>query len=305
MKKIALTLTVVVLALLETSGQQDPLYTQYRSNMISVNPAYAGSRDALTVSLLYRNQWVGIEGAPTTQTISVHGPMFNRNLAFGAAIVNDVIGPTRQTGLYGDFAGRIKVGSNSYLAGGIKIGFNFFRSGLTDLSLRDQGDQEFSQNTVSVLPNIGAGVYYYGRRFYAGVSTPKIFQNQLYSEGSDEDAIREKRHYFFITGLILDLSPNLKFKPALLARFVSGAPGSYDLTGSFIISDRLWLGGYYRYEESLGLLVDYNFTTQLKVGYSYDFTLTDLQQFNSGSHEISLIYDFVFQDKKIKSPRYF
>ncbi len=301
---------IVFLALLgSVVAQQDPLYTQYRNNMLSVNPAYAGSREALTVALLHRSQWVGINGAPTTQTLTVHGPLVNPNLGFGASLVHDVIGPTRTTGLYGDLSGRVKLTENGYLAGGIKLGINFFSSNLTTVETGTQGDAAFGQNTSSVLPNLGFGVYYYSPSFYLGVSAPKLIQNVLYADNlpsGEVFEVTEKRHYFAIAGVILELNPNLKFRPSVLARLVDGAPNSLDLTGSFIFADKFWIGAFYRYQESLGMLVDYNFTPQLKVGYSYDYTLTELQNYNSGSHEISVTYDFIFNDaKKIKSPRYF
>ena len=290
-------------------AQQDPLYTQYRNNMLSVNPAYAGSRDALTIGLLHRSQWVGIDGAPTTQTLTIHGPLVNENLGFGFSVVHDKIGPTSSTGLYGDLSGRVKLTSNGYLAGGIKLGLNFFRSNLTDVATGAQGDDPYSQNTSRILPNLGFGVYYYTPKFYLGLSSPKLVQNVLYADdlpSGEVFEVTEKRHYFAIAGVVLELNPNLKFRPSVLARLVEGAPNSLDVTGSFIFADKFWIGGYYRYQESLGILLDYNFTPQLKVGYSYDFTLTELQDYNSGSHEISITYDFIFNDaKKIKSPRYF
>ena len=290
-------------------AQQDPLYTQYRNNMLSVNPAYAGSPDALTIGLLHRSQWVGIDGAPTTQTLTIHGPLVNENLGFGFSVVHDKIGPTSSTGLYGDLSGRVKLTSNGYLAGGIKLGLNFFRSNLTDVAPGAQGDDAYSQNTSRILPNLGFGVYYYTPKFYLGLSSPKLVQNVLYADdlpSGEVFEVTEKRHYFAIAGVVLELNPNLKFRPSVLARLVEGAPNSLDVTGSFIFADKFWIGGYYRYQESLGILLDYNFTPQLKVGYSYDFTLTELQDYNSGSHEISITYDFIFNDaKKIKSPRYF
>ncbi|MGB0176136.1 MAG: PorP/SprF family type IX secretion system membrane protein [Owenweeksia sp.] len=290
-------------------AQQDPLYTQYRNNMLSVNPAYAGSRDALTVGLLHRSQWVGINGAPNTQTLTVHGPLVNRNLGFGFSVVHDQIGPTNSTGLYGDLSGRVRVTRNGYLAGGIKLGINFFQSNLTDVATGTQGDDAYSRNTSRVLPNLGFGLYYYTPKFYMGLSSPKLVQNVLYADdlpSGEVFEVTEKRHYFAIVGVVLELNPNLKFRPSVLARLVEGAPNSLDLTGSFIIADKFWIGAFYRYQESLGVLLDYNFTPQLKVGYSYDFTLTELQNYNSGSHEISITYDFIFNDaSKIKSPRYF
>ncbi|MBF98194.1 MAG: hypothetical protein CMI36_04315, partial [Owenweeksia sp.] len=214
-------------------AQQDPLYTQYRNNMLSVNPAYAGSRDALTIGLLHRSQWVGIDGAPTTQTLTIHGPLVNENLGFGFSVVHDKIGPTSSTGLYGDLSGRVKLTSNGYLAGGIKLGLNFFRSNLTDVATGAQGDDAYSQNTSRILPNLGFGVYYYTPKFYLGLSSPKLVQNVLYADdlpSGEVFEVTEKRHYFAIAGVVLELNPNLKFRPSVLARLVEGAPNSLDVT---------------------------------------------------------------------------
>ncbi|MEQ9261631.1 MAG: type IX secretion system membrane protein PorP/SprF [Owenweeksia sp.] len=309
MKKLILSGLLAVAFSGGVFAQQDPLYTQYRNNMLSVNPAYAGSRDALTVGLLHRSQWVGMDGAPSTQTLTIHGPLVNRNLGFGLSVVHDQIGPTNTTGVYGDLSGRVKVSSSGYLAGGIKLGLSFFQSNLTGVSTGTQGDDAYSVNTSRVLPNLGFGVYYYTPKFYLGVSSPKLVQNVLYADdlpSGEVFEVTEKRHYFAIAGVVLELNPNLKFRPSVLARLVQGAPNSFDLTGSFIFADKFWIGGFYRYQESVGVLMDYNFTPQLKVGYSYDYTLSELQDYNSGSHEISITYDFIFNDaKKIKSPRYF
>ncbi len=304
MKKLLSTLTfsMICCALL---AQQDPLFTQYRSNMLTVNPAYAGSREALTFNLLHRNQWVGIEGAPTTQSISVHGPLASDKVGFGLSLINDKVGPTKQAGIYGDISGRVKVSEKGYLAGGVKVGANFFSSNLTELTLANRGDGNFAENVNKTMPNVGVGVYYYSDKFYLGVSVPKIIKNTLYDNGSLDGAVSEKRHAFVNSGLILELSPLVKFRPTAMVRMVGGSPLSLDATATFILDDRFWIGGYYRLSESVGLLLDYNFTSQLKVGYSYDYTLTELQNYNTGSHEIGVTYDFIFKEKRIQSPRYF
>lgn len=303
MKKFGILLGLL-LVVLGAEAQQDPLFTQYRNNMLTINPAYAGSRDALTVALLHRSQWVGIDGAPRTQTLSVHGPLLNRNLGLGFSLVHDRIGPNRQTGMYLDFAGRIKVSRNGYLAGGIKIGTNFFNANLTDLILDNPADADFANNFSNTLFNVGVGVYYYTNKWFAGLSAPKLIENRFF-DNTERGEVTEKQHYFATAGLMLDLSPAIKFRPTTLIRVVNGAPGSWDLTASFIFNDKLWLGAFNRWDESVGFLIDYNLTPQFKIGYSYDVTTSELIDYNSGSHEISLVYDFIYQNKKIKSPRYF
>ncbi len=304
MKKLLSTLTFSVICC-AVMAQQDPLFTQYRSNMLTINPAYAGSREALTLNLLHRSQWVGIEGAPTTQSIAVHGPLASDKLGFGLSVIHDRVGPTKQTGIYGDISGRVKVNDRGYLAGGVKIGANFFNSNLTELVLANNNDGNFAENVSKKMLNVGVGVYYYSEKFYVGFSMPKIMKNELYDNGSLEGAVSEKRHFFVNSGLVLEMSPLVKFRPTIMARMVGGSPMSFDATASLIFDDRFWIGGYYRLSESVGLLLDYNFTPQLKVGYSYDYTLTELQNYNTGSHEIGITYDFIFKEKRIQSPRYF
>ncbi len=286
-------------------AQQDILFTQYKNNMLIINPAYAGSRDALTVNMQYRNQWGGIDGAPTTQSVSVHGPMASQKLGFGLSLTNDRIGPTRQTGLFGDLSGRIKVNAKSYLSAGLKVGFNFTSTDLTELTLAQSNDGSFAENNKQTLPNVGLGFYYHSPTFYAGFSVPKLIKNALHNNPSIDGDVTEKRHIFLSTGFVTEVSPLVKFKPEALARIVAGAPLSLDVTGTFLIDERVWLGGYYRLKESLGFILGYNFTPQFKLGYSYDFSTTELQNYNSGSHEISLTYDFIYQEKRIQSPRYF
>lgn len=304
MKKLLYTIAISV-SCGALWAQQDPLFTQYRSNMLTINPAYAGSREALTFNLLHRTQWVGIEGAPTTQSVAVHGPLISDRLGFGLSLIHDKVGPTRQTGIYGDISGRVKVSEKGYLAGGVKIGANFFNSNLTELILANGSDGNFAENVSKTMPNVGVGIYYYTDDFYVGASMPKIIKNELYDNGSVEGAVSEKRHLFLNSGMVFTLSPLVKFRPTVMARVVGGAPLSFDANATFIFDDRFWVGGYYRLQESLGVLIDYNFTPQLKVGYSYDYTLTELQNYNTGSHEIGLTYDFIFKEKRIQSPRYF
>ena len=303
MKK-TIVILAMVLALGRVGAQTDPLYTQYRSNMMSVNPAYAGSRDALTLGFLYRNQWVNLEGAPSTRTVTIHGPL-KRNLGIGLGITNDVIGPTSQTGIFGNISGRIKLGTSTYFSGGVQLGFDYFSTNFVGITT-SRPDRAFSEDVVSLLPNIGAGIYLYSEKFYLGFSVPKILSSTLFDGAVPAQDVKLKRHYTLIAGYIFNLTPDLKFKPTTLLRFVEGAPISNDITAEFVVADKFWLGAFYRWEESTGVILGYNITPQFKIGYSYDYTLSELIAVSSGSHEITLTYDFIYNGgKKIRSPRYF
>jgi type IX secretion system PorP/SprF family membrane protein len=287
-------------------AQQDPMYTQYIHNLLAVNPAYAGSRDAMTFVLLHRNQWVGIEGAPKTENLTLHSPLKNQNLGLGISLVNDRIGPTKQTGVYADFAGRIRVSERGRLAFGIKAGFNHLRTDLVNLTTQTSGDPAFSQNVDRFMPNIGVGVYYDLPNFYVGFSIPKIIENAHHDyEIIGQEQAKEHRHYFLMLGSLHSLSRDVKIKPTFMMRLVENAPLSAEVTVNMIFEDRFWLGGFYRLEDAMGLMVAFNITPQFRFGYSYDYTLTDLSGYTKGSHEVMIIYDFTYRDKRIVSPRYF
>jgi len=309
MKKIY-TILLIVLVGFSASAQQDAMYTHYMFNTLGVNPAYAGSRDALTITGLHRSQWVSFPGAPKTQTLTVHAPVFNGNTGIGLSVINDKIGPTNTTSLYFDFSYRIKINKKAKLAFGLKGGMNLMSNNLSKLSLDDRNDPAFIADVRSnILPNFGFGMYYYTDRFYAGVSIPKLLENDFKTNSTSggTDLASEKRHYFLILGSVFKLTEDIKFKPTGFVKVANGAPIEGDLTASFIFNDRFWLGGMYRTGDAVGLLAGLNISKQLAIGYSFDWSFVNTtMQYNGGSHEIMLRYDFIYKtDDKIRSPRYF
>jgi len=304
MRKIIITIALAIGAGAYVQAQQDPMFTQYMFNTLSINPGYAGSADMLSVSLLSRHQWVNIEGAPTTQTFVAHTPIGNNNFAVGLSVVNDKIGPTKQLGFYGDFSYKLKVGEKNTLALGLKAGGNTLSNDFTSLKNIDINDKTFQSNTTSgFMPNVGFGLYFRAPKYYVGLSAPKLLENDL----SDNSAVaaKENNHYFAIAGLIVDVNETIKFKPTILTKYVAGSPLSLDLTASFLFNDKLWLGAMYRLEDAVGGIVQYNITQQFRIGYAYDHTLSDLQTYAGGTHEIMLNYDFIFGKDKVKTPRFF
>ncbi len=291
-------------------AQQDAMFTHYMYNTLAVNPAYAGSRDALTVTALHRSQWVGFSGAPTTQTITAHSPIFNNKLGLGLSVVNDQIGPVHNTAAYVDFSYILKVDEKSKLAFGLSGGINYMQAKLSGLQLDQQNDLAFQDNIQSkLLPNFGFGIYYYRPRFYAGISTPKLLENNFKTNttSGSTNLASEKRHYFFIAGTVFKLSNTVEFKPTTFVKVTMAAPIEADVTASFIFNKRLLLGAMFRTGDALGVLVGYNITEQFHVGYSFDWSYGNQTfKYNQGSHEVVLMYDFIFKDKqKIRSPRYF
>lgn len=309
-KKISFIL-VLISGTITIYAQQLPMYTHYMNNTLIVNPGYAGSRDALTITALHRSQWVGFDGAPSTQTLTAHSPVFNENTGLGLSVLNDKIGPTNNTSAFAYYAYKIKLNNKSKLALGLSGGVNIFQAQLSALDLDQQTDPSFQANINNkVTPNFGFGAYYSRERFYAGISVPCLLQNS-YSEILQTDGntllAKEQRHYFFIAGMLFNLSNNLEFKPTTLIKMTPAAPVQADFTASFIIAKKMLLGAMIRTGDSFGALVGFNITEQFHIGYSYDWSYgLKTAKYNQGSHEILLRYDFIFSSKnQIHSPRNF
>jgi type IX secretion system PorP/SprF family membrane protein len=306
MKKIVILIVLCVL-FSELKAQQDPMFTHYMYNTIAVNPAYAGSREALTVTGLARNQWVGIKGAPVVQTLTFHSPIYNNKLGLGFSFMNDKIGPINNTSANVDFVYRIKLTPKAKLAFGIKGGINIRQNKLSSVALTQQNDASFQYDFRSeLLPNFGFGMYYYTPKFYFGLSSPKLLENKFKAAPGSLALSSEKRHYFLITGCVVNLNEDFDIKPTILVKVVTGAPVEGDLSAELFYRNKFSIGVMYRTADGIGALVGFNVNEQFRIGYSYDWALTQLNKYNSGSHEIMLRYDFIYKDKsKLKSPRYF
>lgn len=317
MKKL-ITIIIVLLCFTGLKAQQDPHFTHYMFNTLAVNPGYAGSRDALTVTGLYRNQWIGFKGAPFTQTVTAHAPILNDKVGVGLSLMNDRIGPTNNTSVFADFAYRIPVGQSKKgrLTFGIKGGLNIMQVGLTGLGVRDDLDPEFATNYLNkLLPNFGFGVYYYTQNFYVGASVPRIMEN--YYEGdlngtSTDGLARQKRHYDLILGAMFKLGNKVKLKPSMLVKVLEAGPPELDLSALFYLAnDRFWIGPAFRTAwkstDAVSGIVGVQIIDQLALGYSFDYSFVNQTfEHNGGSHEIMLRYDFIYNNKKrVKSPRYF
>lgn len=306
---------IIPLVLLISSGsikaQQDPMYTHYMYNTLVVNPGYAGSREALTVTALHRSQWINYKGAPIVQTLTMHSPLKNEHLGIGLSVSNDKIGVTNNAIAMIDFAYIVKLNQKSKLALGLSVGANMFQANLSGIQLDQQADPSF-QNNISnrINPNFGFGAYYSKERFYAGVSVPKIMQNNyagFNKTGATIVEAKEQRHYFVIAGTLIKLSHNIDFKPTTLIKVTSASPIQADVTASFLIMKKVLIGAMYRTGDAGGILVGLDVSPQFHVGYSYDYSYgLETFKYNQGSHELMLRYDFIFSSKKqIHTPRYF
>jgi type IX secretion system PorP/SprF family membrane protein len=308
--KIALASVFVFMAF-SLSAQQNPMYTHYMYNTLVVNPAYAGSRDALTITALHRSQWVGFSGAPMTQTISLHTPLRNEHVGVGLSLSNDRIGPVNTTSVFFDYAYIMQLTDKSKLSLGLSAGANIFQASLTDLELDQQIDPVFSTNISNIVtPNFGIGAYFHMENFYAGISTTNLLQNSFSIVNPESENIligKEQLHYFLIAGALIKISDNLDFKPTTLFKLTAAAPFQADLTASFVLMDRIVLGAMWRSGDAAGILAGFNITEQMHIGYSYDWSYgLKTGSYNSGSHEIVFRYDFIKHgDKQIHTPRNF
>ena len=312
-KKLGFT-SILIISLLnskQAEAQSEPMFSQYTFNEIFINPAYAGSHEALSFSSVYRKQWVNIEGAPTTKTFTAHSHLFKSKVGLGLTAYQDQIGVASQTGFFANYAFRIRMRKGT-LSLGLLGGFSGYQERLSDIKTTDNGDTKFAANTPMVFaPNFGFGTYYYTKRFYFGISVPRMITNKLIInqnsqvERVDGSLNTQALHYFIATGFIFDVNPIVKIRPSMMIKAVMNAPVEYDANISTLLYNSLWIGGGYRSGDSWNLLTALQVNNQLRVGYSYDYTITKLKDFAGGSHEFSLNYVLKYNSKKITSPRYF
>ena len=293
---------------LVTAAQQSPVLSHYMFNGLLLNPAYAGSKEYMSSTLMYRKQWVGISGAPVTYSGTIHGLIKKTKLGFGAIIQQDKIGITKQTDFYLSLAYHLPVGAGK-LAVGIQGGFSNLSSEVVGLTYWDPGDPVYNYNKFSsLLPNVGMGIYYYRQMFYAGLSAPMILsydKNYALAVSSDHQVHHLVRRYFATAGAVFETSDQIKLKPSFLFRTEAKGHSQLDLNLNILINDLFWIGASYRTNSAVVALFEYQLNRKLRIGYSYDYTLTELKNYNSGSHEFMLGYDFGFDVIKMKSPRYF
>ena len=304
-------LLITILVIFLSSGerlfaQQDAQYTQYMYNTVSVNPAYAGSRGHISAAALYRSQWVGLDGAPETQTLNVHSPIGYQGIGLGASIVRDRIGPTAEDNFGVDFSYTVYTSTEGRLSFGLKGSLNLLDVRFSELN-QFAVDPILENNIDNRLsPNIGAGIYYHNQKFYAGLSVPQFLETSHFDEESLSTA-KEQMNFYFITGYVWDLNSYLKFKPTLLAKAVQGAPLQVDLSANFMLSDTFILGAAYRWDAAVSGMMGFNISNKLLIGLAYDRETTALGSttFNDGSFEVIFRYDFISTKSSLKSPRFF
>ncbi|MFV9550566.1 type IX secretion system membrane protein PorP/SprF [Algibacter sp. PT7-4] len=302
-KSLILVVFTTLLSL-ETQAQQDPQYTQYMYNTMSVNAGYAGQRDVLSATALYRTQWVGIDGAPKTITFGVHSPLRNERIGLGLNIVSDQLGPAEETSIDANLSYTIPVDETGdlELSFGLKGGLHLLDTDW-EKGTYSKIDPLFQSNVNLISPTLGAGLYLHSEKWYLGLSVPNILNTEHYDD-FQESIATERLHYFLIGGYVFNLSDNTKLKPAFLVKGVSGAPLIADLSVNALFNEKLTLGLAYRWDDSVSGLLGFQINPGLFLGYAYDATTTGLNNYNSGSHEIMLRFELQ-QLGKILSPRFF
>lgn len=298
-KKIIFLITLMLFSLF-VSAQQDPQYTQYTYNMVILNPAYAGSKGVPSLGLLARSQWVGLEGAPKDLTFSINAPV-GKQLGLGLSVIHDEIGPVKEDNLYADFSYTINTSDEGRLAFGLKAGFTFLDVRQTDMVINND---PLNIPIHITKPNFGVGVYYYNGKFYAGLSAPNFLKTRHLEVNSGvPSTANETIHYFLTTGYVFDLNDNLKLKPSALVKATQGAPLSVDISANLLVDSRFEMGLSYRFDDSISGMVGFYVNDDFRIGYAYDHTTSRFGNFNAGSHEIMLLFDF--NRRNLKSPRFF
>jgi type IX secretion system PorP/SprF family membrane protein len=298
------------LASLKVFGQQDAIISQYYFNPMFINPAYAGSKETISAILIYRNQWVGIDGAPVTQTFSIQGPNKKKNMGFGLQIFNDVVGPLRNTGIIFTYAYRISLGRGK-LAFGVQPSFSQYGINWSKVKTQDQVDPAFMQNNdFKLVPDADFGIYYSANTYFGGFSMSHMIQNSLFSKGS----AHAYRHMYFLAGAVIKVNKSINLRPSALVRYVEGAPIRSEINLAALFVEKFWFGmglkggGNFigsKADNQLTAVVEYNLSEKLRFGYSYDMDLQQLGKYNSGSHEVMLGYNFSMYKSKMLVPRYF
>lgn len=302
-----LTLSVAFILSVSAFAQQKPMYSQYMFNMLNINPAYAGSRGAMSAVALYRNQWVGFPGAPRTTTFSFDMPIQNRKVGLGMQLYDDRVGIERTTGFNAIYAFRFQFAVSGTLSLGLQAGLLNYQANYTEVNTYLPNDPAFSSNVRGILPAFAAGVYYNSDKFYIGFSTPALLRTKIKYNNAAEIASVSSRdlHLYLASGTVFDLNPDLALKPSILVKAVSGAPVEVDINCNLWLQNKISLGASYRTGDAIVGMVEYQVNQQLRFGYAYDKTFSNLGTLVNGTHEIMLRLEFGSPSVRVSSPRYF
>ena len=296
------TIALLFATVNETQAQQDSQYTQYMYNTMSVNPGYSGSRGSLSMLALYRNQWVGIDGAPQTLNFSMHSPVGLQGVGIGLSFTSDKIGPSSESIISGDMSYTIYLDYDIKMAFGVKGGISLLDLDPKKLNIYDPNDYDLTQKNYA-SPIFGAGLYLYSDDWYVGLSTPNFLQTEHYDDV--QVSTTAKTHVYLIGGYVFTVNDYLKLKPAVLAKGVIGAPLSFDVSANALLYDKVSFGLAYRLDAAVTALAGFQVNDNIMIGYAYDYETTELSRYNSGSHEIYLRFELGTRVKAKVNPRFF
>jgi type IX secretion system PorP/SprF family membrane protein len=306
--RILLLLVVMLFAYQKSIAQTEPMYSQYMFNMLGVNPAYAGSREASSFNLFQRRQWIGLQGAPQTTSISFDQSILNKAAGWGIQLYDDKIGVEKADGVNLMGATRIRVSEKGVLSGGLSLGLMNYRIDLMNVIGRPTpSDPAFYANLNKWTPSLGLGIYYNTDNFYAGVSIPNILKSRLTAFNLIKSGLQKinQKHIFLTSGIVLPINEDLKLKPSTMIKIVEGAPIEADFNTNLWLRDIIGLGVSYRTGDAIVGMAEIQANENLRFGYAYDMTISALKSYNTGTHEIMLRYEFGNFKTKIKSTRYF
>ncbi|TKG95349.1 type IX secretion system membrane protein PorP/SprF [Puteibacter caeruleilacunae] len=293
---------------IKSYAQQDPMYTQYMFNTQAINPGYVGSWNTLGFMFLTRQQWVGFEGHPQTNTFSVQSYVPNHdNVGVGLSVMHDKTGLEKRFAFFADYSYRLKLNEETSLRLGLKGGFMQYQNNLNEYTLEKDGrsDPMFQGVVSKMMPNFGIGAYLHSERYYVGLSVPKLLENGFNNSQISDKVKAENRHIYIMGGAVFNVNEDIKFKPSTLVKVVGNSPVQVDINANFLLKDKLWLGGMYRTGDSFGVIGQWMFDKSLRIGYAMDFTTSELKNNHSGVHEIMITYEFKWERNTVRSPRYF
>ena len=310
MKKRYIVVLTLLLLGIDMYAQQNPHYSQYMYNQSVLNPAYAGSTEALSLGALHRRQWVGLEGAPVTTTLFGHKRV-GKNVGLGLSAISDKIGPVTENNIYGDFSYTLDLGNNQHLALGLKAGVTMHNIGLfSEIGnggvghLPNIDDPAFKEDSKSTLFNVGLGAFYYSENYYVGLGVPNLLKGTYLNYDGKQYGSQEI-HMFLTGGYVFEVNDMLKLKPSAMVKYAMNSPVSFDVSFNALFMDKLEVGATYRLEDAVGGMINYRLLPNLRVGYAYDHVMSDLKVKGKASHEFILLYDIFFSRKVSSSPRYF
>jgi type IX secretion system PorP/SprF family membrane protein len=308
MRFIRIFLPLVMIAVWgQVNAQQIATYSQYMFNQLAINPGYAGSHGALSATFLSRFQNVGLPGAPNTQTLAVHSPTNNRNVALGLLAIHDQIGVIDQSGIHGSYAYRVPLTllkSKGVISFGVQAGVSTYRADYTQLDKFDQADPAFDEDIRQTRPNFGAGVFFSSPVWYVGLSMPHMMNN-VFDRNSSLETIRQNVPMMLAAGYVFPIHRQMKLKPNMLFKLVDGQPVELDLNAMILFDEVVWVGVSYKVSSAVNLITQIQATDQLSIGYSYNITTGQLRAVDMGSHEMMVNYRFRYYKKAIVTPRYF